>query len=86
MTATAALAELAELDALDQGRHHLWCARCHPEWATRPQGADLGVPFTAWCGIRAVILVPTDQDLPPGYCRVCADPGRSCAVCGWTGT
>ena len=75
--------DLADLESLGDGRHHLWCKQCHPEWVERPLGAELGVPFTAWCGARVVILAawPSD-DLPPGVCEICADPSRPCAEAG----
>lgn len=73
--------DTAELDALDDGVRHLWCRFCHSEWEMRPLGAELGVPFTAYCGVRAVILVPSPQHLPPDACEDCRDaPG--CPVCG----
>lgn len=74
----------SSLDVLD-GLHHAWCQGCRPDWLTRPRGAELGVPFTAWCGKRAVILtVWQSEDTPPGaLCPVCwAQPPPPCAVCG----
>lgn len=79
--------DLADLDALD-GLHHAWCGTCHPKWTTRTLGAELGVPFTAWCGERAVFLaVWQSDDVPPGpLCPVCwADPPPPCATCGAIG-
>jgi hypothetical protein len=72
-----------ELEALD-GVHHLWCKACHPEWAARPLGAEVGVPFTAVCGQRAVLLArwQSDELAIPGVCAVCADPTTPCATCG----
>jgi len=70
------------LEPLD-GLHHLWCKHCHPEWVARQLGAELGVPFVAVCGQRAVILARwQSEDTPPGACAVCADPSTPCATCG----
>jgi hypothetical protein len=75
--------DLADLESLGDGRHHLWCKTCHPEWVARPLGAELGVPFTAVCGERVVIIaIWQSDDLPPGVCEACAAPGTPCAVCG----
>lgn len=71
-----------ELDSLDDGRHHLWCKTCHPEWEAHPLGAELGVPFTAWCGVRAILLVPSAVELPADACPACAAPDTTCPVCG----
>jgi hypothetical protein len=71
----------AELDALDAGQRHLWCRYCHPEWQARALGAELGAPFTAYCGVRAVILVPSAEDLPPDSCDACREAPR-CPECG----
>lgn len=76
--------DLSDLDALD-GLHHAWCSRCYPRWAARPLGAELGVPFVAWCGQRAVFLaVWQSHDLPPGeVCAACwVEPIAPCATCG----
>lgn len=83
-TDTVAEVDLGDLDALD-GLHHAWCGRCYPQWAARPLGAELGVPFIAWCGQRAVFLaVWQSHNLPPG--EVCAgcwvEPIAPCATCG----
>lgn len=77
--------DVTDLDALD-GKHHAWCETCHPAWAASPtNSAPLGVPFTAWCGARAVYLVVWLSDgLPPGpLCAACwAEPVAPCATCG----
>jgi hypothetical protein len=66
------------------GLHHLWCKRCHPEWDADPRGVGVGNPFTAWCGVRAVILARwLSDETPPGACPRCADPSAPCATCGW---
>jgi len=65
------------------GLHHLWCKHCHPDWAASPLGVGVGNPFTAWCGVQAVILVyHLSDEIPPNPCRRCADPTRPCATCG----
>lgn len=75
--------DLSDLESCGDGRHHLWCKVCHPEWAARSLGAELAVPFIAVCGARVVILARwQSDDTPPGVCEICADPGRPCAVCG----
>lgn len=82
--ATVALAENENLDYLD-GLHHAWCKDCYPQWANRLLGAELGVPFTAWCGQRAIFLaVWQSDDTPPGpRCPICwSDPLPPCATCG----
>jgi len=72
MTAGAVETAVSELDALDDGHHHLWCKRCHPAQATHPLGIGLGVPFTAVCGVRAVILTRhLSESLPPSPCPAC---------------
>jgi hypothetical protein len=82
MRAIEALGETAELEPLD-GLHHLWCKACYPQWRDRRLGAELGVPFTAVCGVRAVILARWQSDAePPGACEKCADPTTPCAMCG----
>lgn len=72
-----------ELEELD-GKHHLWCKPCHPEWVARPLGAELGVPFVAVCGQRTVLLAVWQSDdlTMPGVCETCADPATPCATCG----
>jgi hypothetical protein len=87
MMETGSPAPLVEsIDELEDGidgLHHLWCRSCHPDWQACPTGAPLGVPFTAWCGVRAVILARWQSDAePPGACRRCADPAAVCPVCG----
>lgn len=65
------------------GLHHLYCYKCHPEWAANPLGVGVGNPFTAWCGVRAVILARwLSDETPPGACPKCADPETRCPVCG----
>lgn len=62
----------AELDSLDDGRHHLWCATCYPDAAASPLGIGLGNPFVAVCGVRAVILVlHLSDETPPAACQSC---------------
>jgi hypothetical protein len=74
--------EATDLEPLD-GKHHLYCKRCYPDFVVRPLGAPLGVPFTAVCGVRAVILARWQSDAtPPGACDVCADPSTPCSICG----
>lgn len=71
--------ELEELAGLD-GVHHYWCKVCHPEWV--PLGPPRGVEFTAFCGVRAVLLVTwQSDDEPPGVCLRCARIPR-CVTCG----
>ena len=83
MSETLPEVDLSELDALDDGYHHLWCKWCHPEWDASPIGPGLGTPFTAWCGVRAVILVRhLSDEIPPNPCPRCAHPVVRCATCG----
>lgn len=69
--------DLSDLDLLDDERRHGQCRRCYPV----PTG--LGVPFTAWCGVRAVWLTPWTNHLqvPPDACEDCLQV-KACATCG----
>jgi hypothetical protein len=74
--------EQLEVGGFD-GLHHLWCKHCHPEWDVSPLGVGVGNPFTAFCGVRAVILARwLSDEIPPGPCPKCADPETRCATCG----
>lgn len=79
-TSTIEALDLSDLDLLDDEHTHASCDRCYPE------PPDLGVPFTAWCGRRAVRLRPGRRYVaPPDACAACNDPDLPCATCGVVG-
>lgn len=66
--------DLSDLDLLD-GHEHYACMVCIPG------EVPIGIPFTAWCGQRAIRFKP----LPPGVglpdpCEACIT--GPCAQCG----
>lgn len=80
---TAGTAPLEDtLDVLDDPLRHASCDRCYPD---PPQ---LGDPFVAWCGTRALWLyVPPiggRWEVPPNPCPACLEL-PACQTCGHAG-
>jgi hypothetical protein len=66
---------IEDLDLLDDEHRHMQCTEC--------QDVQLGVPFLATCGRRAIGFLGTSDEPPPNACPDClALLDEPCPWCG----